>query len=175
MFSMMVIDVNPGNYIEWLCAIDLASLWWEIQRYRSWKVAIINANRATALQHALYKSDPNYLLLGPQPAIQTQTRVDAEKWHNDPKLRGDLNVRLKAHGYNAQGINAQAFIGGLMPLATIERFLPSARNQVNVILREINVRREFSRRAREAFEQRLAAESMKQVEPAQRGETSAAE
>lgn len=175
MLSMMIIDIDPQANIEWFCVIDLASLWWEIQRYRSWKVAIIKANRVAALQQALYKSDPNYLLLGPQPAIQVQAKVDAEKWLNDPKHRGDLNVRLKAHGYNAQGINAQAFIGGLMPLATIERFLASARNQINVLLREINIRREFARRAREAFEKRIAAESMEQVEPTNKVKQIAAE
>ena len=164
MMSMMVIDIDPEKNIEWLCVIDLASLWWEIQRYRDWKIAIIYANRAAALADALYKSDSNYLLLGPQPAIQAQAKADAEKWHSDPGRRYELNVRLKEHGYNAQGINAHAFIEGLLPLATIERFLASARSQVNVLLREINVRREFARRAREAFEKRLAAETTEQAE-----------
>ena len=164
MMSMMVLDIDPQTNIEWLCVIDLASLWWEIQRYRNWKIAIIKANRAAAVVDALYKSDSNYRLLGPQPAIEAQARVDAEKWHSNPGHRGELNVRLKEHGYNAQGINAHAFIGGLVSLANIERFLASARNQVNALLREINVRREFARRAREAFEKRLAAETMEQGE-----------
>lgn len=164
MFSMMVIDISPQDNIEWLCAIDLASLWWEIQRYRSWRVAIIKANRAAALTDALYRSDPNYRLLGPQSAIQAQAKADAEKWHNDPGQRDKLNVQLKEHGFNAQGINAHAFVAGQMPLASIDRFLASARVQVNVLLREINVRREFARRAREAFAKRLAAEPMEQEE-----------
>jgi hypothetical protein len=156
MMSLLIEDLDPQENIEWLCVIDLASLWWEIQRYRGWKVAILKANRADAVADALYKSDPNYLLMGPQPAIQAQAKVDAEKWHKDDKHRGYLNVRLKEHGYNAQGINAHAFVLGLMPLAQVERFLSSARNQVNVILRELNFRREFSRRAGEAIRKRLA-------------------
>lgn len=175
MMLMMVIDINPQTNIEWLCVIDLASLWWEIQRYRTWKIAIMKANRADALADALYKSDPNYLLLGPKPGIQAQAKLDAAKWHKDDKHRGELNVRLKEHGYNTQGINAHAFILGLMPLAQVERFLASARNQVNVILREINVRREFSRRAREAFEKRLAVESIEPVEATNKVKRIAAE
>jgi hypothetical protein len=161
--SMMILDITPQNYIEWLCAIDLACLWWEIQRYRCWKVAIIRANRSAALVDALYKSDPNYSLLGRQPAIRAQAKLDAEKWHNDPNRRCELNVRLTQHGYDAKGINAEAFIGGLIPLATIERFLASARSQVNVLLREIGIRREFAQRARKAFE-RLATAPTEEME-----------
>lgn len=175
MMSMMVIDINPKNNIEWLCVIDLASLWWEIHRYRTWKIAIIAANRAEALADALYRSDPNYLLLGPKPGIQAQAKLDAGKWQKDDKHRGELNVRLKEHGYNAQGISAHAFILGLTPLAHIERFLASARSQVNALLREINLRREFSRRVREAFEKRLAAESIEEVEATNKVKQIAAE
>ncbi len=167
MMSLMVEDIDPQTNIEWLCVIDLASLWWEIQRYRNWKTAIIKTNRASALEDALYKSDPNYRLLGPQPAIHAQARSDAERWHNDPSHRHELNVRLREHGYDAQGISAHAFVAQMMPLATIERFLASARAQVNAILREVLVRREFGRRAREALKKRLAAErdEVKQLAP----------
>jgi len=164
MMSLMVIDIDPQTNIEWLCVIDLASLWWEIQRYRNWKTAIIKTNRAAALEDGLYKSDPNYRLVGPQPMIQAQARADAAKWHSDPNHRHELNVRLREHGYDAQGISAQAFVAQMVPLATIERFLASARAQVNAILREIVLRREFARRAREALEKRFAAE------PIERGE-----
>ena len=147
-----------------LCTIDLTSLWWEIQRYRNWKIAIIRANRAAAVADALYKSDPTYRLLEPQPGIKAQAKVDAEQWHNNLSRRNELNVRLKEHGYNAQGINAHAFIGELVSIANIERFLASARSQVNALLREINVRREFARRARQAFDKRLSRESIEQKE-----------
>jgi hypothetical protein len=164
MMTLMVLDIDPQTNIEWLCVIDLASLWWEIQRYRNWKIAIIKTNRAAALEDAIYKSDPNYRLVGPQPMIQAQARVDAAKWHTDPDHRFQLNVRLRENGFDAQGISAQAFVAQMAPLATIERFLASARSQVNAILREIVLRREFARRAREAIEKRLASEPKEQGE-----------
>ena len=64
MMSMMVLDIDPQTNIEWLCVIDLASLWWEIQRYRNWKIAIIKANRAAAVVDALYKSELELPLVG---------------------------------------------------------------------------------------------------------------
>jgi hypothetical protein len=103
-------------------------------------------------------------LFGPEPAVYAGARVDAEKWHNDGNQKVQLNMRLKAHGYDAHGINAEAFGRGLSSLSAIERFLASARNQVNVLLREIGFRREFARRARKALEERLAEPSeVKQV------------
>ena len=42
-----------------------------------------------------------------------------------------------------------------MPLAVIDRFLSSARAQLNTTLKEIGVRREFADRARKAFNERL--------------------
>ena len=160
MLFVMIIGITSEDSIEWRFVIDLASLWWEIQRYRNWKIAILKANRADALVNALYKSDPNYLLLGPQPTIHAQARVDAEKWLKDDHHCGNLNVRLKEYGFNAQGINAHAFVQALPSLTQVERFLSSARNQVNVILRKINFRREFARRAKRAMEKRLAEQSV---------------
>jgi hypothetical protein len=56
-------------------------------------------------------------------------------------------------------------------LATIDRFLCSARGQLNATMREIGVRREFAERARKAFTERVAAElkavEVKQIETRQ--------
>jgi len=49
-------------------------------------------------------------------------------------------------------------IEAMGPLEAIDRFLCSARRQLNVTLREIGVRREFAERARKAFDGRIAAE-----------------
>jgi hypothetical protein len=55
-----------------------------------------------------------------------------------------------------------------VPLATIDRFLCSARGQLNAMLKEIGARREFAERARKAFNERVAAElnavEVKQIE-----------
>lgn len=136
--------------------IDLGSLWWEIQRYRRWKVAILMIHRTEAVQEALRKSDPGYVLIGVTPAISAQARIDAEKWHKDDPHKAQLNSRMEKCGYDVTAINAEAFRWGLSSLVVIERFLASARNQVNALLREIGIRREFARRAREALKKRLA-------------------
>lgn len=161
---LMVIDIKPLSNIEWICASDLSHLLWDIQRYRRWKNAVIMQNRAGAVQEALLKTDPDYQLLGPQPLILVNAKLEAAKWHNDSPERAALNARLEKNGYDVDAINAAAFIQGLLPLSTIERFLASARNQVNVLLRKMSIRREFARRAR-AFEQKVEEEVAAQAKP----------
>src|SRR5947199_7354537 len=79
MMILMVLDIDPQTHIEWLCTIDLGTLFWEIQRYRRWKIAIIATNRTDAVEEALRRSDPNYLLVGPNPAIRVPARLDTDK------------------------------------------------------------------------------------------------
>src|SRR5258708_35615866 len=69
--------------------------------------------------------------------------------------RAVLEARLAEAGYDADALNAGAFMEAQVPLATIDRFLCSARGQLNATLKEIGVRREFAERARKAFDERL--------------------
>jgi hypothetical protein len=49
----------------------------------------------------------------------------------------------------------------LVPIAAIERFQASARSQLNAMLREVHVRREFANRARQALNEQLQPVSAK--------------
>jgi hypothetical protein len=81
--------------------------------------------------------------------------TEAEEWRTNPEKRKILDERLLEHGYDEETINAGALIEAQVPLATIERFLSSARGQFNAMLKEVSVRREFADRARKAFDKRL--------------------
>jgi hypothetical protein len=75
---------------------------------------------------------------GPQSYayIRAQARVDAEVLRVDKNSRNSLAVRLEAHGYDADAVNANAFFQGLESLTVIEKFLASARQQVAAMVRE---------------------------------------
>jgi hypothetical protein len=68
-----------------------------------------------------------------------------------------LKARLAENGYDEEALNAGAFQAALEPLSNIERFQSSARRQLNTMLKEFYVRREFADRAREAFNEHLKA------------------
>ena len=53
LFEAMVTELIPDLDLEWLLAIDLAWIFFEIQRYRRWKNAVILTNRRAALEDVL--------------------------------------------------------------------------------------------------------------------------
>jgi hypothetical protein len=157
LFDMMATEILPDTDIEWLWTIDLAWLWFDILRYRRWKNAIILTGRRAALEFALAKTNPEALQIGGMnPLIRGQARMEAEALRVETNKRNPLNARLEAHGYDADAINATAFVQGLDSLVTIEKFLTSARRQVAVMLREVGLHREFARRAKEVNDRYLA-------------------
>ncbi len=157
LFEMMATELLPDTDLQWLWVIDLTWLWFDIVRYRRWKSAIILTSRRAALEFALAKTDPESLQIsGMNPMIRAQARVDAEVLRVDKNNRNALSVRLEAHGYDADAVNASAFVEGRESLATIEKFLTSARHQVAAMVREIRLDCEFVRRAREAIDRNLA-------------------
>lgn len=157
LFDMMATELLPDTDIEFLWAIDLAWLWFDILRYRRWKNAIILSSRRAALEFALAKTDPEALeISGMNPMIRAQSRVDAEALRVDTNKRERLTARLEAHGYDVDAINAAAFVQGLEPLAAIEKFLAVARRQVATMLRDAGLHHEFKRRANEAIRLHLA-------------------
>jgi len=165
----LVEDVDPQTNIEWLLVFDIASIMWDIHRHRRWKNAILLTRRKTALATAFAKVHRGNLVAGNGSVIRAEAKQDAEAWHNDSSKRAALDAKLANGGYDADAINAEAFMESLLPLNVIENYLLSARRQAMGMLREIGVRREFARRARETFdklyEEKIAAdEEMKVVE-----------
>ncbi len=161
LFELMVNEIIPDTPAEWLVTIDLAWLWIDIQRYRDFKNAIILQNRKSAIEFALANTDPA-AVGGMNPMLRGKARIDAETLRTDANRTNELAKRLQAHGYDEDALNAAAFVQGIEPLVAIERFLASARQQVAVMLRELGVRREFARRAKEALDRFLADQKSKE-------------
>jgi hypothetical protein len=157
LFEAMVTELIPELDLEWLLAIDLAWIFFEIQRYRRWKNAIILTNRRAALEEALVRTDPTYSSMGPSETFRAKIRMVADALEGDPNKDPGVAAQLKHYGYDSDALNAVAFMSGVASLATVEKFLASARQQLTTALREAAVRREFKLRA-EQFQKRLLAE-----------------
>ena len=155
LFVMMVDEIEPQHASEWLVLADIVELFWDIGRYRAWKSVILSISRREALQTALQATNRDNAVTDDMPALIARARKDAEEWRTDPAKREALNKRLLDHGYDEEALNAGALLAALVPLATIDRFLASARGQLNAMLKEISVRREFAERANKAFKEQL--------------------
>jgi hypothetical protein len=128
---MTMEDLVPSTNIEWFVVADVAGLFSEIQRFTGWKGAILAAHRRAALESALELTHFASAAPNNRPMRIIISRQEAEQWRTDPEKRGALNKRLAEHGYDEETLNAGALIEAMVPLATIERFLASARKQLN--------------------------------------------
>lgn len=78
-------DLAPRSAIEWLLAIDIAELSWEIQRYRLLRHKLLETCRQKAIEATLRRID----LVGIRPECQDEaeyyTLQNALSWRIDPK------------------------------------------------------------------------------------------
>jgi hypothetical protein len=132
-------------------------LLWDMSRMRIWKHAMLLIGRHRALEKALLETQ-NSNLPSRHPSRIAVAKQEAEQWRTNPEKQAVLKARLDEAGYDVDGLNAGAMMEALVPLAAIDRFLCSARAQLNATLKELGVRREFAERARKAFNERVAAQ-----------------
>jgi hypothetical protein len=154
LFDMMAEEIGPTTKLEWFAVAGVVDLLWDIRRYRLWKGAILSICRRDAFVTALARTQPYYVPNGPAPKV-SMTMQEAQQWRTNPAVRAALETRIAKAGYDDDALNAAAFLDAQVPLAAIERFLNSARGQLNATLKEIGVRREFADRARKAFDERV--------------------
>ena len=154
LFDIMTDEIAPKTNIEWFALADVVDLLWDIGRLRLWKSAILVVSRREAEVMALTRTHPYYVPNARPPKI-SYVAQEAQQWRTNSAGREVLEARLARAGYDEDALNAGAMIEAQVPLATIDRFLSSARAQLNATLKEIGVRREFADRARKAFDERL--------------------
>ena len=157
LFDLMADEIAPTTNLEWFALDTIVDLLWDIGRYRLWKNAILVVSRQAALETALLRTHPS-TLPNNRPHRVMMSREEAQEWRTKPEKRAVLEARLAEAGYDADALNAGAFIEAQVPLATIDRFLCSARGQLSATLKEIGIRREFAERARKAFDGHIVAE-----------------
>jgi hypothetical protein len=147
LIEAMITEIFPDLDLEWFLMIDLAWIFWEIQRYRRWKNAIIAMGKRSALEDSLIKSDPTYSLHQDSLVVRGTIRMKVDSLDGDWTKDQDVAAQLAQYGYDDDALNATAFLQSIPSLAMIEKFLANARAQFSTILRETAVRREFKLRA----------------------------
>jgi hypothetical protein len=123
LFDMMSEEIAPTTNLEWFAVDTIVDLLWDIGRLRLWKNAILVVSRQAALETALLRTHPSTLPNGPYRI--KLSREEALEWRTKPQKRAVLEARLAEAGYDANALNAGAFIEAQVPLATIDRFLCS--------------------------------------------------
>ncbi|WP_247547501.1 hypothetical protein [Bradyrhizobium sp. 177] len=80
-------DLAPRSAIEWLLAIDIAELSWDIQRYRMLRHKLLETYRQSAIEAALRRIDLVGIDSEFEAEAESYTRQNALSWRLDPSPR----------------------------------------------------------------------------------------
>ncbi|MGY4406869.1 hypothetical protein [Bradyrhizobium sp. USDA 3315] len=131
-------DIAPRSALEWLLAIDIAELTWEIRRYRLLRHALLEDHRQQAIETALRRID----LAGIKPEFAEdatfQLRQNALSWRSDQDAAREIEARLTAYGFDQQTLNLDVFVQASEIFLMFEGLLIAAQKRRTLLLREID-------------------------------------
>ncbi|MEY9127608.1 hypothetical protein [Bradyrhizobium yuanmingense] len=134
-------DLAPRSAIEWLLAIDVAELSWEIQRYRMLRHRLLETYRQKAIEAALRRID----LVGIDPDFEPQaeyyTQRNALSWRTDPIAATEIEARLAAYGCDQDAVTTEVYVQAREVLVLFEGLLNAAQTKRTLLLREIRHQR----------------------------------
>lgn len=134
-------DLAPRSAIEWLLAIDVAELSWEIQRYRMLRHKLLETYRQKAIEAALRRID----MIGIDPDFEDQaeyyTQQNALSWRTDPIAATEIEARLAAYGFDQDAVTTEVYVQAREVLVLFEGLLNAAQTKRTLLLREIRHQR----------------------------------
>ncbi|WP_368508500.1 hypothetical protein [Bradyrhizobium lupini] len=134
-------DLAPQSAIEWLLAIDVAELSWDIQRYRMLRHKLLETYRQNAIEAALRRID----LVGINSEFETEaesyTRQNALSWRLDPVAAAEIDARLATFGFDQHAITTEVYVQAREVLVLFEGLLNAAQAKRMLLLREIRNQR----------------------------------
>ena len=134
-------EIAPRSVIEWLLAIDIVELSWEIQRYRHLRHKLLARFRQRAIADALSQIDLIGIPAECQEDARRKTELNAFSWRSDVEAAIDIEHRLASYGIDAFAINTEVHIQARDLYLTFEGLIISAQHRRTMLLREINNQR----------------------------------
>lgn len=130
-------DLAPRSAIEWLLAIDIAELSWEIQRYRLLRHKLLETYRQKAIEAALQRIDMIGIASDFEDQAAYYTRQNAVSWRIDPMAATEIDVRLAAYGFDQHAITTEVYVQAREMVVLFEGLLNAAQTKRVLLLREI--------------------------------------
>lgn len=131
-------EINPRSAIEWLLAIDIAELSWEMQRYRMLRHRLFSVYRRKAIEVTLRRIDVAGLPPDSQGAAETYTFKNALDWQLDPSAAVEIEARLQSYGFDQHDLNMEVYVQTKEILSLFEALLNGAQLRRLLLLKEIN-------------------------------------
>lgn len=132
-------DIGPQSAIEWLLAIDVAELSWEIQRYRILRHKLLESYRQKAIEMTLRRID----VAGPplKDDAERYTIQNALDWRLDPVAADEIEARLASYGFDQHAITMEVYVQAREIFTLFETLMNAAQLRRLFLLKEINSRR----------------------------------
>ena len=131
-------EIAPRSVIEWLLAIDVVELSWDIQRYRLLRHKVLETFRQQAIERALSRIDLVGIPSSFQEEASYHTRLNALSWRMAPLATSEIEVRLASYGFDHHAINAEVYAQARELFLMFEGLLVTAQNRRTILLREIH-------------------------------------
>jgi hypothetical protein len=137
----ILIELAPRSVIEWLLAIDVVELCWEIQRYRLIRQKLVESHRQRAIEHCLRRIDLAGIPVDLKEQACEQIKRNAVIWRIDRHAANEIEARLLAYGIDQDSINAEAYQQAREAFLAFEALIASAHNRRLSLLRELDRQR----------------------------------
>jgi hypothetical protein len=141
MRQAILIELAPRSVIEWLLAIDVVELFWEIQRYRLLRQKLLEGYRLRAIEHCLRQIDLAGIPADNKEEACEQIKRNAGIWRIDRDAASEIETRLLSYGFDQNSINAEAYQQARDVFLAFEALIASAQNRRTSLLRELDRQR----------------------------------
>lgn len=131
-------DINPQSAIEWLLAIDIAELSWEIQRYRVLRHRLLSAYRQKAIEMTLRRIDVVGVPHRSQEIAELYTIRNALDWQLTPSAAVEIESRLQSCGFDQHAISMEVYVQARELLTLFDGLLNGAQVRRLLLLKEID-------------------------------------
>jgi hypothetical protein len=137
----IIAEVEPQSGIEWLWAVDLVDLSWDIVRYRALRQKALEVRRRDAIEAMLRRIDLPGIPQAFLPFARDRTKKNAEQWRSDPVAGAEIEARLIDQGIDDGSLNAELLIQTRELFILFDNLIQSAQTRRVLLLREIKRRR----------------------------------
>ncbi|WIW47843.1 hypothetical protein ML401_06930 [Bradyrhizobium sp. 62B] len=131
-------DIGPQSAIEWLLAIDIAELSWEMQRYRVLRHRLLSTYRQKAIEMTLRRIDVAGIAPDFQDVAEIYTIHNALDWQLDASAALDIEDRLRSYGFDQHAISMEVYVQAREILVLFESLLNGAQLRRLMLLKEVN-------------------------------------
>ena len=134
-------DIAPKSAIEWLLAVDVVELSWEIERYRLLRHKVLMQYREQAIEQCLRRIDLLEISADSVGQAREQIRRNAWCWRHNLDAAHEIEARLASHGFDQSTISAESLAQARECYFLFQTLLDTAQSRRVSLLREIKLHR----------------------------------